>query len=113
MIFFIKKWFKRRHFFIDEKNLQKLGLTGELISVNSYYMTIRSFQSQFLVLQVVNQWLTVVNFCVIVVSNYLTTVQQCLTMYLLKNYAKNYVLLERSSLDKAKVSIKPLKQQKC
>ena len=45
MIFFIKKWFKRRHFFIDEKNLQKLGLTGELISVNSYYMTIRSFQS--------------------------------------------------------------------
>ena len=64
MIFFIKKWFKRRHFFIDEKNLQKLGLTGELISVNSYYMTIRSFQSQFLVLQGVNQWLTVVNFCV-------------------------------------------------
>ena len=27
----MEKWVIRRHFFIDEKNLQKLGLTGELI----------------------------------------------------------------------------------
>ena len=30
--FIIEKWVNRRHFFIDEKNLQKLVLTGELIS---------------------------------------------------------------------------------
>ena len=45
--FFIEIWVNRRYFFIDEKNLQKLGLTGELISVYSYYMIIPSFQSQF------------------------------------------------------------------
>ena len=49
--FFIEKLVNRRNFFIDQKNLQKLGLTGELISVYSYYMIINSFQSQFLVLQ--------------------------------------------------------------
>ena len=32
--FVIEKWVNRRHFFIDEKNLQKLGLTEEPISVN-------------------------------------------------------------------------------
>ena len=31
--FVIEKWFNRPHFFIDAKNLQKFGLTGELISV--------------------------------------------------------------------------------
>ena len=50
---FKEKWVNRRHFFLDEKNLQKLGLTGEPISVYSYYMIIPSFQSQFLVLQLV------------------------------------------------------------
>ena len=29
----MEKWVNRRHFFIDEKNLQKFGLTGEVISV--------------------------------------------------------------------------------
>ena len=43
--FFIEKWVNRRHFFIDEKNLQKLRLTAELISVYSYNITIPSFQS--------------------------------------------------------------------
>ena len=31
--FVIKKWVNRRHFFIDEKNLQKFHLTAELKSV--------------------------------------------------------------------------------
>ena len=39
-------------FFTDEKNLQRFGLTGELNSIESYYM-ILPFQSQFLVLQLV------------------------------------------------------------
>ena len=43
----------RRHFFIDEKNLEKLGVTGERLSVYSYYMMIRFFHSQVLVLQLV------------------------------------------------------------
>ena len=30
--FVIKKWLNRRHIFVDEKNLQKFALTGELIS---------------------------------------------------------------------------------
>ena len=51
--FFIEKWVNRHHFFIDEKDLQKLGLIGELISAYSYYMIIPVFQSQFLVLQLV------------------------------------------------------------
>ena len=51
--FFVEKWVNRRHFFVDEKKLLKLGVTGELISVHSYYMIIPSFQSQFLVLQLV------------------------------------------------------------
>ena len=42
---FIKKWVNHRHFFIDEKNFQKLGLAGEFIFVYSYYMIIPSFQS--------------------------------------------------------------------
>ena len=29
--FVIEKWVNRRHFFIDEKNLQKFSLTGEYI----------------------------------------------------------------------------------
>ena len=32
-------------FFIDEKSLQKLGVTGELLSALLYYMIIHSFQS--------------------------------------------------------------------
>ena len=51
--FFIEIWVNRRYFFIDEKNLQKLGLTGELISVYSYYMIIPCFQNHFLVFQLV------------------------------------------------------------
>ena len=51
--FFIEKCVNSRHFFIDEKDLQKLGLAGELMPVYSYYMIINSFQSQFLVLQLV------------------------------------------------------------
>ena len=43
----------RRHFFIDEKNLQILDVKGEILSVYLYYMIIPSFQSQFLVLQLV------------------------------------------------------------
>ena len=31
--FVIEKWVNRRHFFIDEKNLQKFGLIGEVIFV--------------------------------------------------------------------------------
>ena len=57
--FVIEKWVNRRHFYIDEKNQQKSGLTGELISVKSYYMIIPSFQSQFVVLQLVKWWLTI------------------------------------------------------
>ena len=30
---FIEKWVNRRHFFIDEKNLQKSDLMGEAISL--------------------------------------------------------------------------------
>ena len=48
-----EKWVNRRHFFIDEKNLEKLGVTGERLSVYSYYMMIRFFHSQVLVLQLV------------------------------------------------------------
>ena len=51
--FLNEKWVNRRHFFIDEKNLEKLGVTGELLSVYSYYMMIRFFHSQVLVLQLV------------------------------------------------------------
>ena len=31
--FFVEKWVNRCHFFIDDKNLQKLDLTLELLSV--------------------------------------------------------------------------------
>ena len=106
---FIEKWVNHRHFFIDEKNLQKLGLTGELISVYSYCMIIPSFQSYFLVLQLVKWWLPVINSVLIAVSNYLTTVKKRLTIF----FSKNYALYEISPLDEAKTSIKPLKQQKC
>ena len=51
--FFSEKWVNRCHFFINEKNLQKLSVTGELLSAYSYHMINPSFQSQFLVLQVV------------------------------------------------------------
>ena len=40
------------------------------------------------------------------ISTYLTTVKQCLRTY----FFKNYVSLERSLLDEAKTSIKPLKK---
>ena len=42
----------------------------------------------------------------IIVPNYLTTVKQYLEIF----FFKNYVLLERSPLDEAKTSIKPLKK---
>ena len=76
--FIIEKWVNRRHFFIDDKILQKLGLTGELISAYLYYMIILSFQRQFLVLQLVKSWLTVVNSVLIVVPNSVTSIKQCL-----------------------------------
>ena len=50
---FIEKWVNRHHFFIDEKNLQKFGLRGGFLSVESYCITILSFQNQFLVLELV------------------------------------------------------------
>ena len=79
--FIIEKWVNRRYFFIDEKNLQNLGLTGQLISAYLYYMIILSFQSQFVVLRLVKQWLTVANSVLIIVGNYLTKVKQWLTMF--------------------------------
>ena len=33
----------RRHFFINEKNLQKVGVIGELLSAYSYHMINPSF----------------------------------------------------------------------
>ena len=51
--FISEKWVNLRHFFIDVKNLPKLGLAGELISAYLYYMIILSFQSQFMILQLV------------------------------------------------------------
>ena len=67
-------------FFVSAKNWEKLGVKGELLSVYSYYMMIPPFHSQVLVLQFVKQWLTVVNFVLILASNYLTTVKQGLTI---------------------------------
>ena len=49
----MEKWINPRHFFIDEKTFEKLGLTGERISAYLYYMIILSFQRQFMVLQLV------------------------------------------------------------
>ena len=43
----MEKWVNDRHFFIDEKNLQKLGLTGEPISAYLYYMIIFFLKSIF------------------------------------------------------------------
>ena len=40
------------------------------------------------------------------ILTYLTTVNQCLTMF----FSKNYVSLERSPLDEVQKSIKPLKK---
>ena len=71
-------------------------------------MIILSFQVQFLVLQLIKQWLTVVNSVLIAVSNCLTTVKQWLTIF----FPKNYVLLGRSPLDEAKTSKELLKRQK-
>ena len=106
--FIFQKWINRSHFLIYQKNLKKLGLAGELISAYLYYMIIFSFQSQFMVYQLVKQWLAIVNSVLIVVSNYLTTVKDCLTIC----FSKNYVLLGRSPLDEAKTSKELLKNQK-
>ena len=81
--------------------MQKFGLTRELISAYLYYVIIPSFQTEFMVLQLVKQWLTVVNSVLIVVSNYLTIF-----------ISKNYVLSGRSLLDEAKTSKELLKKQK-
>ena len=42
--FVIETWVNCLHFLIDEKNLKKLGMTEELISVKSYYMIICCFE---------------------------------------------------------------------
>ena len=47
----MEKWDNRHHFYTEEVKLQKRSLTGEVISVESYYMINPFFQSQFLVLQ--------------------------------------------------------------
>ena len=80
--FIIEKWVNSRHFFIDEKHLQKLSLRGQIISAYLYYMIILYF-SQFIILQLVKQWLAVVNSVLIVVlfETTLTTVKQCLTIF--------------------------------
>ena len=65
-------------------------------------MVIPSFQSQFLVLQLVKQWLTVKNFVLVVASKHLTTAKQCLTNFC----SKNYVFSERSPLHEAKTITK-------
>ena len=41
------KLVNHRQFHIHEENLQKHGLAGQIISVESYYMVNPSFQSQF------------------------------------------------------------------
>ena len=51
--FIIEKSLNRGHFFIDEINVRNLGLIGELVSAYLYCMINFSFQSQFLVLQLV------------------------------------------------------------
>ena len=45
IFFLLKSGLTITNVFIDEKNLQKSGMTGELISVHSYYMILSSFQS--------------------------------------------------------------------
>ena len=42
-----EKWLNGRHFFVAEKNMEKLGVTGELLSVYSYYMMILLSESSF------------------------------------------------------------------
>ena len=46
---------------------------------------------------------------ILVISTYLITVNQCLTIYF---FSKSYVSLERSPLDERKKSMKPLKKKK-
>ena len=70
-------------------------------------MIIISFQSQLLVLHLVKYWLTNVNFVLMVVSKYLTIVNQCLTIF---PFFENSVSLKRSPLDEAKKSMKPFKK---
>ena len=82
--------------------MQKLGLTEELTSVNSYSMIILSFQSQFLVSGLVKWWLIVINFVLVVVSNYLINVKQCLTMFLFKKLFAVGNIFIRSSENKRK-----------
>ena len=76
-----EKWVNCFHFYNNEKNLQKVSVTVKILSDYSYYMINPSFQSQFVVLQFVKWWLTVVNVLLIVVSNYLITVKQGLTIF--------------------------------
>ena len=72
-------------------------------------MIILSFESQLLVLDLVKQWLTVVHFVLIIVSNYLTTVKQCSTIFL----SQKLYVIGKIPLDEAETSIKLLKKLKC
>ena len=45
--FIIEKWVNRRYFFIDEKKLQKLGLTRQLISAHLYYKQCYGFATLY------------------------------------------------------------------
>ena len=71
------KKIKIRTVLFDEKRLQKFNLTGEVRSVWSYYIIILCLQSQYLVLELVKLRLTVVNFLLGVVPNYLTKLKKC------------------------------------
>ena len=71
-------------------------------------MIIVCFQSQFLVLQLVKLWSTVVNCMLIVVSDYLTTAKQCLTIFSFQKLC----LFWDSPLDEAKTTKELLKKQK-
>ena len=53
-------------------------------------------------------WLTSYVY-IFVILTYLTTINQCLTIF----FSKKYVSLERSSLDEVKKSIKPFKKKIC
>ena len=53
-----------------------------------------------------NRWWIHCDVYIFAILSYTTTFNQCLTIF----FPKNYVSLERSSLDEAKKSIKPLKK---
>ena len=65
----MEKWVDGPHLSINEKNLQNVGLKGNMNYIEAQQATFLSILKEFMILWLFKQWLIIAKFTLIVLTN--------------------------------------------